>query len=111
MKSQSPNNQNTSTYGPRNKGDKRQQRGVHFMEQEQTTPHIQNFTDLFTLAVMDGLETANMDPNLDCAVDLYIALSRGDKKVNSETLQFRSGSMFAVSSPSTTARGNKSEKF
>ncbi len=55
------------------------------MEQEQTTPHVQNFSDLFTLAVMDGLETANMDPNLDCTVDLYIASSRRDKAFNTNS--------------------------
>ena len=64
-----------------NSGGKRGQRSVHLLEQEEVNPNDMNFSDMFPLAAIDGLETANIEPLLSCEVDLYVHFEGGIQEV------------------------------
>ena len=77
---QSRNNSNSRV----SRGNRRRN-SVQVVEAEHDNQNDQNFTDLFPLTVIDGLETANIEPDLNCVVKLYITLSGRDKVITNNT--------------------------
>ena len=50
---------------------------VNMLETEQVRNDDMNFSDMFPVAAVDGLETANIEPDLNCEVDLFVQFEGG----------------------------------